>query len=548
MVKQPKLAFWIICAIVVGTFAAALAAPPIIPVTERKFDHARHEKAAANAKEQKRQAAACKDCHQMDDKGIQKKVKEHSIRCVKCHDDPKTCALVKKPGPKSPARRCDICHLPTGNCDLPKDIPPKPAQDSFEGHFTHGKHIQFGASIERECATCHKEQAPVGGTGIATAHSLCSTCHDGQRSKLGMTNCAGCHLAPQGKAAPSSDPFRLTQFDHKKHHRDSQQSSCTTCHTKMTGTTDDAVPRPAMLSCQTACHNGQKAFSAVGTKCTSCHKSAGGQVTPNRTDMTFSHQAHIARNVQITDCNQCHQLKPDGNLEPTGTNKNHMPCSNSGCHQTEFASRTNKICGICHDISVPWQKTVARPNPTEPIKPDWHEDMNHFSHLKNLGANNNAACGTCHGDKLGGAKRPGGHEGCANCHGKGQGFPMTSCQSCHRNTDVQHAPVSQWSVRALFDHQKHANDPRKSGKSTQCVECHKGVKEARDLATIKKPTMLGCGDSCHNGKLSFKVTGFDCAKCHSAPKTATPPPPASPASPSAMLVPEPALRRFVDAS
>ncbi|MEO8699084.1 MAG: cytochrome c3 family protein [Kofleriaceae bacterium] len=518
---------FILVTLVVLTSAIAVAAPVVKPVGSRMFDHDRHAKAAAGDRDAKRQTAVCADCHQMDAKGERKAGKEHAIRCVKCHKDPLTCNAVKVAGPKSPARRCIICHVPTAgtNCQ-PSDMPPAPNANSFQAGFAHGKHIAFGAAIERECATCHKPQAPVATNTQAPAHSLCSACHDGQRSKLAMTNCAGCHQAPKGKSGPSNDPFRLLRFDHKKHHAESRQSSCTTCHTKekMVASQDATVPRPDMASCQNACHNGTpgKPFSAVGTSCTKCHTSGASATFPkNRTDLVFSHTTHATRNVKISNCDACHALKADGNLEAPGNGKNHMPCAASGCHLNEYLARPEKtkICGVCHDESLAFKKAVARMNPNNP-KQEWFENMNHASHLAKKGQTN-SACGDCHGDKLGGGKPPGDHEACSQCHGKGApAHDMTECAKCHTQTPPQRAAVSEWSVAATFVHEKHAQDP-KTKKGTQCVTCHADVKASKDLASIKKPKMASC-DTCHDGKSSFKTTGYECARCHTRPKAAAP--------------------------
>jgi hypothetical protein len=279
-----------------------------------------------------------------------------------------------------------------------------------------------------------------------------------------------------------------------------------------------------MASCLASCHDGQKAFSAVGTRCTSCHKGAG-QATPARTDLAFSHAAHTKRSVNIAKCDTCHSTSPEGILDPPNAGKNHMPCATSGCHQTEFLSKQTKICGVCHDAAVPWQKTVARAIP--PLKPEWFESMNHASHLGRKGTSN-AACSDCHGDKLGGGKRPQGHAACAECHGKGQGPAMAQCQTCHVQTAPQRGAVTEWSVAATFNHAKHAQDPR-SKKTTQCVECHSTVKNAQNLAAIVKPKMSGC-ESCHNGKQSFKTTGFECSRCHSAPAAPAAPAPEAPSA------------------
>jgi hypothetical protein len=498
--------------------APVLAAPAIKPVTQRKFDHARHITAAQTAKQANRRTAACADCHQMDNQGTRQPGKEHAIRCVKCHKDPLTCNAVKVPGPASPARRCIICHVPTpGSKCTPNDMPPLPQTDSFQAGFAHGKHIQFGAAIERECATCHVDQALPPTTTPPPAHNLCASCHDGQRSKLGMTNCDGCHKQPQAKAGPSGDPYRIANFNHRQHHMTANEAACTKCHTKEAIVSGQTVPRPGMLGCQQACHDGVKAFSAVGTSCTRCHTSGNTAPIPaNKMDQIFTHAAHANRNVKITgSCETCHALKDDGNVDPVGTNKNHQPCAASGCHQTEFLSKQNKICGVCHEKSAPWQKTVARMVPPE--KPEWFANMNHQTHLVKKG-NTNSACGDCHGDKLGGGRPPRGHDACSQCHGRGApAHPMNACGGCHvQGEKADRAPTSEWSVKDTFLHEKHTTDP-KTRKPTQCVNCHADVKSATTMATIKKPTMQSC-DACHDGKSVFKTTGYECSRCHTRKK------------------------------
>lgn len=495
--------------------AAAVPAPPKIDIRDRKFDHAAHAVAASKASQGVRRNAACVDCHQMDGKGVRKAGKEHGHRCVKCHQDPATCTpAMKKAGPESPGRRCVVCHV-MERCK-PPDLPAAPSHNTFQAGFSHGKHIGFGAAIEKECGTCHTDQAPAAGVAGAKVagggHALCQDCHRvGGRSKLVMTNCEGCHQPWKPQGGPSGDPFQLVGFDHRKHHAKSNQASCTTCHKKMTGNDRDSLPRPDMLGCVSACHDGQKAWSAVGTKCTTCHTSGSSQTpAPNRADMMFSHSAHAARNVVIARCDSCHSLTPEGMIEPPGKGKNHAPCANSGCHQAEYASKTTKICGACHDQSAPWQKAVARGR--EPIKEEWFETINHASHLAKKGQTN-SSCGDCHGDKLGGGKKPNDHAACAQCHGKGApAHPMTDCAKCHLNQKPQKAGASEWSVAATFVHEKHATDPR-TKKTTECAGCHAEVKNAKDLASIKKPTMESCG-RCHDGKLTFKTTGYECAKCH----------------------------------
>jgi hypothetical protein len=336
-----------------------------------------------------------------------------------------------------------------------------------------------------------------------------------------MTDCASCHTGPTAKAAKSS--FRVT-FTHATHAKASNETKCIACHRKPTSAAADALLLPQMLDCQNACHNGaprvggKPVFSTVGTHCTKCHVATETPLK-TRTDLQFLHAEHERRNVKIADCASCHTIQPDGLLAGPGMGKDHQPCAASGCHQTEFASKTTKICGVCHDQTAPWVKNQSRPGPI--ATHEWFEGMNHAAHLKAGAAN--ATCTSCHGDKLAsGAVPPRGHKQCAECHAKGQAPAMTECAACHSRTPPAKAAVSTWAVGSNFKHELHAVDPR-SSKPTACVECHGTIAKAKDLTTATMPAMAQC-DGCHNGKQLangkpvFKTTGFDCARCHAKDK------------------------------
>lgn len=501
------------------TAAVAIAAPPpIIKVDNRKFDHDKHAQLSAAAGK----PAMCASCHTFDGNGVRKGGREHP-RCASCHTYPRACDLMKQAGPKGQARVCQVCHTPTSNRCLPPDLPPRPKADSFQSRFTHGKHLQLGTGIEKDCAACHATQAPVPAAGAKkqTSHQLCAGCHNPNGVRPSMTDCQSCHVQPRAKpAAPAQpDPYRLGGFDHRAHHGVARQASCLGCHDKLIGAGESALPRPSMAACQGACHDGKKAFSAVGTRCTSCHRQATGTVGPVRQDMGFTHDAHSRRNMQIQNCAQCHTADQEGKLTPPLAGKQHQPCAQSSCHLNEFMSRTTKICGICHEQVAPWQKTVSRSKP--PLKPEWFERIDHSTHISKLGTGN-AACASCHGDKLAGAPAPQGHDACAPCHGRGQAPAMGQCAACHAATPAARAAVSPWSVKATFAHKQHALDPRARGAQTKCTECHKQIGQAKDLASIRAPAMADC-EGCHDGKSQFKTTGFECSKCHTRVTEARPP-------------------------
>ena len=491
----------VVLAVLAAASVANAAGPPVIGTGNRRFDHDRHTASAGASGK----TVPCAGCH--DDKP-----KAEHARCASCHVFPSSCSVMQTPGVAAPARVCRTCHTPTRPECLPRDMPPLPAAGSFAARFTHAKHLATGASIERDCALCHRTQGAAPPT--QKPHVLCSGCHNPNGVKPSMADCTSCHGARTRPTPPGDDPFRLSTFDHRSHANASKQSSCLSCHDKPVGD----LPRPSMLGCQTRCHDGKKAFSATGTRCTACHKapsappSASPPASPPgaRSDAGFSHAEHRKRNVKIDDCAACHATDSDGVLAAPGARKDHLPCANAACHQTDYLARAPKICGVCHDAATPWAKAVSRPG--KPVSVEWFQAMNHASHL----TGKTASCESCHGDKRTGAARPRDHRACSICHAR-QAPVMSDCAACHTGTRASR-PTSEWSVAATFEHTKHALDPR-SRRATACTECHTQIVSAKNMAAVAPPRMADC-DGCHDGKTAFKSTGFGCARCH-GPKIAS---------------------------
>ncbi|MCW5805041.1 MAG: hypothetical protein KIT31_21905 [Deltaproteobacteria bacterium] len=509
--------------VVLAMLAGVASAVPTIGVSNRKFDHARHD-ASSKAKGK---VTECTQCHVMNAKGEPVAGRDHA-RCNSCHGprgggDMRSitnCEVMKTTGAGGPARVCAVCHTPTRPQCLPGDLPgPFRGASPFAPQFAHQKHIGL-SGFAAKCAQCHKEQAPVAPAAKA-GHSLCNGCHNSTGARPNMAECARCHMGGGAKTAPVNDPFRLNGFQHKSHHTISKQADCQGCHTKMS---DAQLPRPAMASCMAnGCHvDGGKAFSAVGTQCTKCHKGTGG-ATATRTDLAFNHSEHAKRNTKIADCNGCHPIDTTGALAAPLQGKDHQPCAASGCHLNEFLGRTNKICGVCHASSSPWAKNPARYKEGSPDKPsEYFETINHVKHLTELKGSTNDVCEKCHGEKLAGKGKPAPHGACVSCHGRGTKPEMTQCAGCHLSQPPARAAVTEWSVRSTFPHNKHKSDPRKPRTDATCLECHTSVKTATTLANLKNPTMAGC-EGCHNGKNAFKTTGFECMRCHTrAPGAAAP--------------------------
>jgi c(7)-type cytochrome triheme protein len=99
-------------------------------------------------------------------------------------------------------------------------------------------------------------------------------------------SCDGCHVeSTSGKAAVltprAASVFSVKgAFDHAAHARadrvGTQGRECLTCHENIKDAeADNLVPLPTMQGCQQACHDGKKAFDALGTTCTRCHTQGG---------------------------------------------------------------------------------------------------------------------------------------------------------------------------------------------------------------------------------------------------------------------------------
>lgn len=238
-----------------------------------------------------------------------------------------------------------------------------------------------------------------------------------------------------------------------------------------------------------------------------------------KTPLHYSHSLHTKNGVSQKDCSKCHELDNKFVVKPPTSGKPHQPCATSGCHGDEFFSTEPTICVVCHDDAKPWIKQTARIRDRRDS--EFGGDLSHATHATGRvgGAGANGACTTCHGDKFRDetATGTGGHADCAPCHARDEQPRMSSCGGCHR-LGAKKARVaardSEWSVAALFAHTTHGNDPRPGQGETSCTTCHQQIKKARTLAEVKNPTMKSC-DGCHDGKLAFKTTGFQCYRCHS---------------------------------
>lgn len=451
------------------------------------FDHAEH---AAQTKD----ALTCVQCHPQTKTSLV--APSHAACFGACHGAMPT---LKAPAPKGREAVCRACH--TANAIAGTDKVAYKARPSIDDDFVlvvgHKRHAAV------TCASCHP-------TKPAAPHARCASCHVGTPNKGGpMSLCTSCHVL--GEAPPSLDlqaRVRVTSmFSHGKHAaRGGAGRACATCHATDTDAAD--LPHATAQTCAIAgCHDAKAAFPTTAS-CTRCHQDVPAiKFVVPRPVAAFSHVGHLPI-VAFVTCSSCHPIAKSGEV---GLAK-HAACA--GCHDDDFGSRTPRTCGACHDATEPWRKLV----PDRPSLPrsDFGASLDHAKHP--------AACATCHSLTTPATqlRPPRGHAACSgkSCHAVsgGPAPAFTFCGGCHElgvadQRDAQRRSAK-WSVRRLFAHAKHERGL--DGNALPCVACHVDMRGA-DLMSLATPPKSAC-IPCHDGTVSFKLTGTGCARCHTNQK------------------------------
>lgn len=498
---------------VLGLLAgSAFASPP-----DGRYDHARHADHSAN----------CNDCHRLEAATQwQQRVRvakgggTHAA-CTKCHE--KEWASFD---PRKGSALCGSCHdLSAARPNFAKiHYPPyrRGEESQFRlSKFSHADHLRDG---NRGCSQCHAMET-AGMPGAldfkAIGHETCGNqiCH-GERVAPLMSDCRACHeLGPRPAASALEASLRVdVGFAHDKHQQLAKDAQCGDCHTNVAVGAGVRIPRPPMISCE-RCHDGTKAFSALGTQCAKCHAGKDELTVAFKepeSPAVYAHALHNDKGVPLT-CDQCHPSAANGRIEFPVPNKEHKPCAS--CHAAEFRQQNSAICLSCHEHNQPW-----RPNPTRTSfrgGTEFAVVLEHKAHAK-------VACDTCHAEQAGkpvASAAPGllapSHQLCAGCHESLQKPLMTSCGDCHSLEAARTAAAQRaagWSVRAMFSHDRHRDREQRAG--PECLSCHVGTGVSE--GPPPHPQKSGC-ETCHaSGKTAFSVTGFGCHRCHGA---AEPPPP-----------------------
>ncbi len=475
------------------------------PIAERLFDHARHGKTVR---------VDCTRCHPANEDGTwaQRGKKEHA-RCFSCHKYSASCATLQE----KEGRVCLACHTKFRSTCIPAAyVRPTLGKKEFSALYSHQQHFRPESNTGSQCENCHGEfgvNAPVSGAQ-ASGHTVCSACHARGVSPKLSKGCVSCHTSisePSASTAIAVNRYAV-RFDHKAHgarEKGQAKRTCVSCHTAAPSATGHSIPSPTMESCRSACHDGAKAFDAVGTNCSRCHSvQSSPSVVQAAGKLHFGHGLHQQKaSLNISDCQSCHQQN-NGQVQAPLQGKDHQPCNGTACHASEFLSRTPTICIVCHDQVEPWNKHLARIVPA--ASSEFIYSMSHQKHV--------SPCADCHGNVLKNEPVPDAHAVCSTCHESEESPAMSACGSCHAlGTNL--IATKPYSVSARFRHTTHQLDPRSGNagsgnvREPECSVCHGDVTKAATLNAIATPTMRSCG-ACHDGGYAFKTTGFGCAKCH----------------------------------
>ncbi|MCF8056442.1 MAG: hypothetical protein K9K37_07365 [Desulfocapsa sp.] len=232
--------------------------------------------------------------------------------------------------------------------------------------FEHRSHTD---EIGLECSACHGEifamqRGVAARTGKLNMASLaegqfCGACHDGETAFASDTNCAACHLPPEGSIT-WEEPTKVT-FGHNSH-TDDLGIECSECHNDIfamqlgmaTNSGSFTMAGFAEGKYCGACHNGDTAF-ASDTDCAVCH------MLPEKDPMVwtkpvkavvFHHKVHTEE--YGLECDSCHNEAFAMKIGTAESSSNFtMKALYEGnycgkCHDGETAFASNTLCNTCH--------------------------------------------------------------------------------------------------------------------------------------------------------------------------------------------------------
>lgn len=405
--------------------------------------------------------------------------------------------------------------------------------------FDHTKHLgQVRRGIELHCTSCHSQI--VQGSHIAVTENTCALCHfKGRPEGKPVATCTGCHPSPP--RVTSKEGYVV---DHPQFVKD--RIDCLSCHNKVTQGTGDADP----------------------ARCVSCHNETSKLAQTK--DAAMLHRVHVGQ--EHVECVQCHTAL-DHKIVSLAT-KPELDCKS--CHKNTHAAEQQLYAGVGgHAVARgPSSMFQARVSCV-----GCHNDASRMPGHDTIQVANGAACMSCHGVRYANVL-PGWQEGMNRKldlvepivrqakdaatslplreravadsllgqasdnvslvrAGKGVHNIMYADQLLRASVDL----VKQASSETRMGYRPPAIDLGPSVGDNQCMECHLGVEQRKELFDKRSfdhsphvinanlpcstchssfddhgKTTLASGascDNCHHQPLKSKVT--NCARCHSGP-------------------------------
>jgi len=427
------------------------------------------------------------------------------------------------------AQACASCHTGAKYAGTPRDCFGC-HRDDYERTTSPGHQA---AGFSTACETCHRETDPgwdaSGGFNHAQlfplngAHATapCASCHAEGRFQGTPRDCVGCHRSdydrttnPNHAAAGFSTDCQICHRDWDPDWNSGSGSFEHDQYFRLLGV-------HTVQSCS-ACHtNG--AYSGTPRSCVGCHRADYDRTVPS----------HLVQGYPTT-CEDCHS-----GSDPTwqvGRSYNHSQVfvllgqhaavSCTACHVSGIYRGTARSCVGCHldeynqttqPAHAPAGFSTACETCHSASAPSWTGAVfDHQSTFPLVGRHATAACASCHVAGI----YQGTPTDCAGCHladyqgtqnpnHLAAGFP-TTCQSCHKNTDVS------WSQGVFV----HSWFPITSGNHrTACVDCHANPSNYKVFTCLVCHTRTKT-DSDHQGENGYVYDSNACYACHPNGKSA----------------------------
>ena len=486
------------------------------------------------------EGAQCQQCHEAGRK-------VSAVRCLTCHK-PVAERIAAKKGVHRQATDCVVCHKEHAgaNGDL-RHLNTRTFNHSTEaGYPLDGQHAKVAAN----CAACHTRRS------FLEAKTSCVSCHaDPHKSALG-SDCTKCHSTQVAFAAArtrfdhSTARFPLLgahqkvtceqchkgavykglQFGactacHKEPHENRFSSTCTSCHTVESWST------------QTVQH-ARTRFPLVGAHatvtCAKCH--TGSTMTePQRSDTCAACHVNVHRESIKDDCASCHDQSSfrKGSFDHAAKTRFALTGKHNGlecakCHTTVSAADVplgRKVvdfggarsdCVACH-LDKDQHKGVfgrACDSCHTPVT----FSVKDFRHPKEpdffAGQHQPVACEKCHAADR--AERPAPATtplfACASCHADVHlGQLASTCDQCHRVDGSKFKAVA-------FSHERARLPLAGKHETVACAKCHatetRAFPSRSGVAVAYKPLSLQCR-SCHQDPHLGQVSQ-QCETCHTA--------------------------------